>query len=53
MPKRPTNVPHLFAVDGEPLHFEKFIKYESIPEALDVLVDFDIMMETQNHFIKK
>ena len=47
------NPPHIFAIDGELLSFHKFIKFKSIPEALVVLVDFDILMESQNHFIKK
>ena len=49
----PGNPAHIFAIDGEPLYFHKFIKYESVPEAIEVLVDFDILMESQNHFIKK
>jgi hypothetical protein len=55
VPKREVaeNAPHVFAIDGEPLYFKKFLKYDSVPEALDVLVDFDILMESQNHFIKK
>jgi hypothetical protein len=47
VPKReiPGNPPHMLAIDGELLSFRKFLKYESVPEALDVLVDFDILME--------
>lgn len=46
VPKRQTDVPHIFAIDGEPLYFNKFIKYESIPEAIEVLVDYEILMES-------
>ena len=47
VPKReiPGNPPQMLAIDGELLSFRKFLKYESVPEALDVLVDFDILME--------
>jgi hypothetical protein len=53
VPKRniPGNPPHMLAIDGELLYFHKFLKYDSVPEAIDVLVDFDILMELQGHFV--
>jgi diacylglycerol kinase family enzyme len=46
------NSPHIFVIDGEILSFQKFVKFESVPEALEVLVDFDHMMKYQKHFLK-
>jgi hypothetical protein len=35
----------VYSIDGEVLEFSKFIKYDTVPEAIEVLVDFDILME--------
>ena len=46
VPKRDTTgQPHVYAIDGEVLYFSKFIKYDTVPGAIEVLVDFDILME--------
>ena len=41
----------MFAIDGEVFEFTKFLKYDTVPEAIEVIVDFSILMESQNHFI--
>ncbi len=41
----------MLAIDGELLYFQKFLKYDTVPEAIEVLVNFDILMELQGHFI--
>lgn len=46
VPKRQNNeLPHIYAIDGEVLYFKKFLKYDTVPGAIEVLVDFDILME--------
>lgn len=39
-----------FAIDGEVLWFNDFVKYEVEYEGLEVLVDFDDLMMNQGHF---
>jgi hypothetical protein len=37
-------------IDGEDFIFYDFVKYEVIPEGLEVIVDFDQLME--EHYVK-
>ena len=48
--KRPRAVKdsHVFGIDGEVLFFSNFVKYEVEFEGLEVLVDFNHLME--GHF---
>ena len=43
---------HPFGVDGESLFFSNFVKYEVEHEGLEVIVDFERIMESQGHFKK-
>lgn len=42
----------MFQIDGESLWFNKFVKIEAIPGALDLLVNYDEMMLQKGMFTK-
>lgn len=37
--------PQMFQIDGEALWFTKFVKFEAIPGAVELLVDYEEMMQ--------
>lgn len=39
-----------YAIDGEDLSWRNFVKFETLYNELEVLVDFDYMMSQQKHF---
>eukprot|EP00347_Sterkiella_histriomuscorum_P012216 403369450 len=40
-----------YSVDGEDLLFREFVKYETLAGELEVIVDFDYLMQDKKHFI--
>ena len=42
-----------YAIDGEDLTWRNFVKYETLYNELEVLVNYDHMMSSQKHFITK
>ncbi len=42
-----------FALDGEDLSFLDFVKFETVANGIDILVDYDYMMKEEKHFIQK
>ena len=42
-PERETE-PQKFQIDGEALWFQKFVKIEAVPGAVDIIVDYEQMM---------
>ena len=42
----------VFAIDGEVLWFTDFVQYDVEYEGLEVLVDYQDMMESQGHFLQ-
>jgi hypothetical protein len=43
---------HYYVIDGEDLFYENFVKFEVEKQGLEVIVDFDYLMESQNVFQK-
>ncbi len=42
----------MMGIDGEDLRFKEFVKMEVIPDDLEVLVDFNKLVEAQNYFLQ-
>ena len=39
------NEPQQFQIDGEAMFFSDFVKIEAVPQAVDVIVDYEEMMQ--------
>ncbi|CDW74738.1 transcriptional regulator [Stylonychia lemnae] len=42
----------LYAIDGEVFHFRDFVKYETLHNEIEVIVDFDYLMNDKKQFVK-
>jgi hypothetical protein len=42
----------MMGIDGEDLRFKDFVKMEIVPDDLEVIVDFNLMVNSQNYFLQ-